>query len=47
MAIIVAFLPNHESPFLFAVGIFSLYFMLTGKRALRFKRQNPNLKTDK
>ncbi len=47
IAMIVAFLPNHESPFLFAVGIFSLYFILTGKRALRFKRKNPNLKTDK
>ena len=40
-AMIVAFLPNHESPFLFAVGIFSLYFILTGKRSLRFKHKNP------
>ena len=47
IAMIVAFLPNHESPFLFAVGIFSLYFILTGKRALRFKHKNPNLQTDK
>ena len=46
-AMIVAFLPNHKSPFLFAVGIFSLYFILTGKRALRFKLKSPNLKTDK
>lgn len=46
-AMIVAFMPNHESPFLFAVGIFSLYFVLTGKRALKFKRENPNLKTDR
>jgi uncharacterized membrane protein len=46
-AMIVAFLPNHESPFLFAVGIFSLYFILTGKRSLRFKYKNPNLQTDK
>jgi len=46
-AMVVSFLPNHESPFLFAVGIFSLYFLLTGKRALRFKHQNTNLKTDK
>ncbi|MFB5944900.1 hypothetical protein [Albibacterium profundi] len=47
IAMIVAVLPNHESPFLFAVGIFSLYFVLTGKRALRFKRKNPDLKIDK
>lgn len=46
-AIVVALLPNHKSPFLFAVGIFSLYFILTGKRALRFKFKNVNLKTDK
>ncbi len=47
IAMIVAVLPNHESPFLFAVGIFSLYFVLTGNRALNFKRKNPNLKIDK
>ena len=47
IAIIVAVFPNHESPFLFAVGIFSLYFVLTGNRALNFKRKNPDLKIDK
>jgi len=47
VAMIVAVLPKHESPFLFAIGIFSLYFVLTGHRALNFKRKNPNLKIDK
>lgn len=47
IAMLVALLPNHESPFLFAVGVFSLFFVLTGYRALRFKRQNPDLKIDK
>lgn len=46
-AMFVAFLPNHENPFLFAVGVFSLYFVLTGYRALRFKFPNPNLLVDK
>lgn len=46
-AMVIAVLPNHESPFLFAVGIFSLYFVLTGKRALLFKRKNHNLAIDK
>lgn len=46
-ALVVAVLPNHESPFLFAVGVFSLYFIVTGKRALKFKHKNPNLQTDK
>lgn len=46
-AMVIAVLPNHESPFLFAVGVFSLYFVLVGKRALRFKFKNPNLTFDK
>ena len=46
-AMIVACMPNHESPFLFAIGIFSLYFIVTGKRSLRFKKKNPHLKLDK
>lgn len=40
-AMLIAILPNHESPFLFAIGIFSLYFVLAGYRALRFKQENP------
>jgi uncharacterized membrane protein len=46
-AMTVALLPKHEDPFLFAVGIFSLYFVLTGYRALRFKNRNPRLIIDK
>ncbi|MGB5435424.1 MAG: DUF2306 domain-containing protein [Maribacter sp.] len=46
-AMVVSFLPKHESPFLFAVGIFSLYFILTGYRALKFKDPEPKLQIDK
>ena len=46
-AMIVSISPKHESPFLFAIGIFSLYFILTGKRALNFKNETANLKIDK
>ena len=46
-ALIIASLPQHESPFLFAIGIFSSYFIVTGYRALRFKNRNISLKTDK
>lgn len=46
-AMTVAILPNHKNPFLFAVGIFSLYFVLTGNRALNFKNKNPNLRIDR
>lgn len=45
-ALVIASLPQHESPFLFAIGIFSSYFIITGYRALRFKNKNINLKTD-
>ncbi len=37
-ALVIAVMPKHENPFLFVVGVFSLYLILTGKRALRFKR---------
>lgn len=47
IALIISVLPKHESSFLFSIGIFSSYFILTGYRALRFKNKNLNLKTDK
>lgn len=46
-ALIISVLPGHENPFLFSIGVFSSYFILTGYRALRFKTKNYNLKTDK
>jgi len=47
VAMIVAVLPNHHNAFLFAIGIFSSYFVLTGKRALKFKTNSSNLNIDK
>lgn len=46
-ALIISLLPRHESPFLFAIGIFSAYFIITGYRALRFKKGIPKLLVDK
>lgn len=46
-ALVISVLPKHESPFLFSIGIFSSYFILTGKRALNFKTDIENLKMDK
>lgn len=46
-ALIIASLPKHESPFLFSIGIFSSYFIITGYRAIRFKNSNLNLRTDR
>jgi uncharacterized membrane protein len=47
IAMFVAVLPKHESPFLFSIGIFSSYLILTGFRAMRFKKAIPDLKMDK
>ena len=47
MALFIAILPNHRSPFLFAIGVFSAYFILMGYRALKYKRKNISLKVDK
>jgi len=47
LALIISMLPQHENPFLFAIGIFSTFFILTGYRALRFKKPNPKLTADK
>ena len=46
-ALVIAVLPKHESPFLFTIGLFSSYFIITGYRALRFKKPNPSLLMDK
>ena len=38
LAIIISLLPKHESPFLFSIGIFSCYMILSGKRILKMKK---------
>ena len=38
LAIIISNLPNHKSPFLFVIGIFSSYMILSGKRILSLKK---------
>ncbi len=46
-ALLISVLPKHESPYLFSIGLFSSYFILTGYRALNFKMDNVNLLLDK
>jgi len=36
--IVASMIPDHINPFLFVVGIFSVYLVLSGYRALRFKK---------
>ncbi len=47
IALIIALLPGHLSPFLFSIGLFSSYFILSGFSSLRFKKKDYNLKFDK
>ncbi|NNF19953.1 MAG: DUF2306 domain-containing protein, partial [Flavobacteriaceae bacterium] len=46
-AMVVSILPGHQSPFFFAIGIFSGYLALSGNRAIRFKKKVKNFKTDR
>ncbi len=47
ISFVISFMPNHQSAFLFSVGIFSTYFLLTGYRSLKFKNDLSGLKTAK
>jgi len=47
IALVVAMLPNHFNPFLFAIGIFSSYFLLSGYRSIKFKQNAHNYTADK
>lgn len=47
VAFIISILPNHESPFLFSIGVFSTYFLLSGYRSLNFRKKEIDIKLDK
>ncbi len=38
----ICMLPNHKNLFLFLIGLFTMYLLITGNRALRFKKRLPN-----
>lgn len=46
-ALVVSVLPNHKSPFLFFIGIFSSYFLISGILSLRYKLKAIRLSIDK
>lgn len=46
-ALVISVYPKHESPFLFTIGIFSSYFLITGYRALKYKTDTINYTGDK
>jgi len=39
LALIISIWPGHESAFLFSIGIFTLYLVLTGNRAILLRRK--------
>jgi uncharacterized membrane protein len=47
ISFVVSTLPNHKSPFLFSIGLFSSYFLISGLRSLNYKKKEFNLKIDK
>ncbi|MCB0274979.1 MAG: DUF2306 domain-containing protein [Calditrichaeota bacterium] len=47
LALSLALMPNHYNPFLFSIGIFSAYFLISGFRSLRLKRKDPSLLIDR
>lgn len=46
-AFVISVLPNHTSPFLFSIGLFSSYFLISGLRSLFYKRPSFSLQYDK
>ena len=47
VAIAITFLPGHESSFLFAIGIFTLYLIFSGYRALQYGRPEKSYTVDR
>ena len=46
-SMVVSLWPDHENPFLFAIAIFSLYFLLSGFLSLRYRLSTSDLRADK
>lgn len=40
ISIPISCLPNHENPFLFIIGLFTIYLVISGNQILTFKSQN-------
>ncbi len=47
LSMLIALLPKHENPFLFSIGLFSLYLLISGYRAIKFKNLKYHIKYDK
>ncbi|GGZ28996.1 hypothetical protein GCM10007049_22630 [Echinicola pacifica] len=45
-ALLIAVLPGHQNAFLFSIGVFSLYFLISGFRSVKYRIQGSNLLGD-
>lgn len=46
-ALVISAIPSNFNPFLFSIGVFSAYLIISGYRALRYKRKVVSLVIDK
>ena len=47
LSIPISWMPNHENLFLFLIGLFTIYLVLSGNRALKYKRKTKPEQLDK
>ncbi len=47
LSLVIAVLPGHYSPFLFSIGIFTAYLLVSGYRSLRYKQATVLLVRDR
>lgn len=47
LSLIIASLPNHKNTFLFLIGVFTIYLVIVGNRALKFKTETQDNVLDK
>jgi hypothetical protein len=47
LSLIVANMPDHYNPFLFSIGVFSSYFIIIGKRAIKYKSTTHSFSADR
>ena len=47
LALVICFIPKHQNPFLFLIGVFTIYLVLSGNRILLFKKKKSAAFKDK
>lgn len=47
LSLIIARMPRHENLFLFLIGIFTIYMLISGNRSIQYKKRNESARLDK